>query len=121
MIVTRKIVELSKGVACELLVTPALYGVAARRGIDLTSDANAGGQGVFVSYIKMMYCAAVNAWEVKAVDSPEMGAFPYKYSEFDAWAWEGPKRFIGVVTFMYEALTGRSLKEGAIEEKKKRK
>lgn len=104
----------------ELLVTPALYGVAAKRSIDLAVDAMAGNQGVLVSYIKMAYCAAVNAWEVAAVDDPDVGECPYKYADFDAWAWADTERLGDLIAFMYEAMTGKSLKGALAEEVKKR-
>ena len=102
---TRTSIELKDGVAVEILVTPALYSVAKCRGIDLVSDVNAG--DVYGSYVKMLYVAAINAWEVAAVDDPKMGAFPYTFADFHAWAWADTERLAHMVAFMYEALTGK--------------
>lgn len=106
---TRTSIELREGVTVEILVTPALYGVAKRRGIDLTADVNAG--DVYGSYVKTLYCAAISAWEVAAVDDPKLGEFPYKYSDFHEWAWADAKRLARMVAFIYEALTGKRFED----------
>lgn len=106
---TRTSIELREGVAVEILVTPALYSVAKRRGIDLVSDINAG--DVYGSYIKMLYCAAISAWEVAAVDDPKRGDFPYKFADFHEWAWADTERLARIVGFLYEALTGKRLED----------
>ena len=110
-------IELKDGVAVDLLVTPALYSVAKRRQIDLVADVNAG--DVTTSYIKIIYCAAISAWEVAAVDDPKRGEFPYKYEDFFAWAWEDQARLSKAIASVYEALTGKPLEEakGAIKKK----
>lgn len=114
---TRTSIELKDGVAVEILVTPALYSVAKRRGIDLVSDINAGDwQG---SYIKMLYCAAISAWEVAAVDDPKRGEFPYKFSDIYEWAWADTERLGRIVAFIYEALTGKRFEDIAAESVKK--
>ena len=102
---TRTSIELKDGVAVEILVTPALYSVAKRRGIDLVADVNAG--DVYGSYVKMLYVAAINAWEVAAVDDPGKGEFPYRFADFHEWAWADTARLAKMVAFLYEALTGK--------------
>ena len=102
---TRTSIELKDGVAVEILVTPALYSVARRRGIDLVADMNDG--DVYGSYVKMFYCAAISAWDVAAVDDPGKGEFPYKFSDIYEWAWADTARLARMVAFMYEALTGK--------------
>lgn len=111
----RQTIELKDGVAVELLVTPALYAVAKRRGIDPVADANAG--DVTTSYIKVIYCAAILAWEVAAVDDPKRGEFPYKYGDFFAWAWADQERFSRALADVYEALTGKKLEAEAVKKK----
>ena len=106
---TRTSIELREGVAVEILVTPALYSVAKRRGIDLVSDINAG--DVYGSYVKMLYCAAISAWEVAAVDDPKRGDFPYKFADFHEWAWADTERLARIVAFIYEALTGKRFED----------
>ena len=112
-------VELKDGVAVELLVTPALYSIAKRRGISLVDDLNAGDW--VTSYIKTIYCAAINAWEVRAVDDPKAGEFPYTFADFHEWAYADTERFTGVVGDVFEALTGKKLSEAVAVKKKPRK
>jgi hypothetical protein len=111
-------IELREGVTAELLVTPALYSVAKKRGIDLTADVNAGDW--VTSYIKTIYCAAISAWEVAAVDDPKRGEFPHKYEDFHAWAWEDRDRFTAVVRSVFQALTGKTLEEATAAGVKKK-
>ena len=106
---TRTSIELKDGVAVEILVTPALYSVARRRGIDLVADANAG--DVYGSYVKMLYCAAISAWDVAAVDDPKRGDFPYTFADFYEWAWADTERLARIVAFIYEALTGKRIED----------
>lgn len=112
----RKELDFGGGVTVSILVTPALYSVAKRRGIDLVADGNAG--DIWSSYVKMLYCAAILAWEVDAVDNPGNGEFPYKFQDIHAWAWADTQRLAETVSFMYEALTGKPLKDAATAVKK---
>ena len=107
MIPLRTSVDLEGGVA-ELLVTPALYGVAKRKKIDLQADLDAG--DVFALYTKVIYCAAIAAWEVAGVDGYK-GEFPYKYEDFYTWAAMHPDRFNEKVAFVVKALTGKDVGE----------
>ena len=111
---TRTSIELKDGVRVEILVTPALYSVAKRRGIDLVADVNAG--DVYGSYVKMLYCAALSAWEVAAVDDPARGDFPYKFADIYEWAWADTERLARIVAFIYEALTGKRFEDIAKED-----
>lgn len=106
---TRTSIELREGVAVDILVTPALYSVAKKRGIDLVADANAG--DIYTSYIKMLYCAAILAWEVAAVDDPKLGEFPHKYADFHEWAYADAQRLNKTVAFLYEAITGKRFED----------
>lgn len=114
----RKNIELREGVKVEILVTPALYRVAQSRGIDLSQSGS--DKDPFTPYIKMLYCAAINAWEVEAIDDPDKGEFPYKYRDFDDWAWTDTERLGKAIEFMYQAITGKPLQKGIEDVKKKR-
>lgn len=118
--VVRSTIELKEGVAVELLATPSLYRVAKQRGIDLVADANTDATGVMLSYLKMIYCAAINAWDVRRVDEPKLGAFPYKYADFDEWAWSNQPAFTEAVRFVFSALTGKELQAAEGKDVKKK-
>ena len=130
--IARKVIEihLQEGVKAKLLLTPALYGVAKERGINLfPPEVTAQDQTsrVFELYGKIAYCAAISAWEVDAVDDPDKGPFPWTYEDFSLWAWDNQKEFGQTVNAILEALTGKSarayLREeaAAAAEKKKTK
>lgn len=113
MVITRTTIGLKEGVAVEILVTPSLYGVAKRRGIDLTSAEMGNTEDVLALYERIVYCAAINAWEVAQVDDPAKGAFPYTFADIHEWAWaDGRKAFLEVVKFIAQALSTGEKKKG---------
>lgn len=123
------LINLKEGVSVKLLLTPALYGVAKERGLDLFTRP-ADGQDKELrgleQYTKIAYCAAINAWQVAAVDDPELGEFPYNYEDFHLWSYAQPKEFGKAIDAILVALTGKSAREyvreaeGPQDEKKKR-
>lgn len=132
----RTTIVLRDGVQAELLCTPALYGVALKRGIDLTieepdipEDASdmekarkyASACAVNEVYAKMLYCAAINAWEVENLDNPEAEECPYKYVDFHEWAWGNQQEFRGAIDFLLKAMTGNGIVEHARKVIKKKK
>ena len=128
--IARKVIEihLREGVKAKLLLTPALYGVARERGIDLfpprlvMEDKK---DRVFDLYAKIAYCAAISAWEVDAVDDPGRGAFPWTFEDFSLWSWNDQKEFGQTINAILEALTGKSarayVREAVQEEAEKKK
>lgn len=113
---SRTSIELKEGVVCYLRITPALYGVATMRGIDL----NAKDENPLRKYVKVAYCAAINDWEIERVDNPTIGVFPFKYSDFEDWAWADTKRLYELVDFILLATTGKGMKHYTDEEVKKK-
>lgn len=113
MVQVETIITLKEGVQASLLVTPRLYGVAQRKGVDLHVEKGATQADALDVYERLIYCAAINAWEVARADDPELGEFPFHYRDFADWAWADRKEFMQTVVFVMEAL--RPLKD----EKKK--
>lgn len=109
----RQIIELKKGVKVELLFTPSLFGVARRRGLALTIKDQEDELEVMEAYVKLSYIAALNAWEAKQYDAPELGDFSYNYEDFQEWAANDPKALARLVPIIFTALTGKDLKEAA--------
>lgn len=128
--IARKVIEihLREGVKAKLLLTPALYGVARERGIDLFPPERVmedKKDRVFDLYAKIAYCAAISAWEVDAVDDPDKGDFPWTFEDFSLWSWNDQKEFGQTINAILEALTGKSardyLREQAQKEAEKKK
>lgn len=117
---TKVRIQLKQGVEVNALLTPALYGVAAARGIDLGTASGEDMTGVTRTYARIAYCAAINAWEVESVDHPDMGDFPYTYEDFDAWAWTDADGMLAFIDKTLAAFTGKGLKETAREAVKKK-
>lgn len=126
--IPRKVItiHLKEGETAKLLLTPALYGVAKERGIDITGMPAEGQDRkthVFDQYAKIAYCAAISAWEVDGVDDPDQGPFPYTFEDFAIWAYSEQAEFGRTINDILQALTGKSvreyLREAGESEKKK--
>lgn len=110
-------IELKGGAQVELLATPALFDIARKRGMAIEADADNAAE-VFSAYTKLIYLAAINAWDVRRYDDAAMGDFPYRLMDFVEWASTDAEEFVGVVNFVLSALTGKGLKDYATEQAK---
>lgn len=114
MVQVLHMIRLKGGEQVELLATPALFAIAKRRGWTIEADADNAAE-VFSAYTKLIYLAALNAWEVRRYDSPEMGECSYKLMDFVEWASNDTDAFVKAVNFVLSALTGKELKDYATE------
>jgi hypothetical protein len=103
-----------KGGVVELLATPALFGIAQRKGMTIEADSKNVSE-VYSAYTKLIYLAALNAWEVRRYDNPSMGECQYKLMDFVEWASMNPDAFVKAIDFILSALTGKELKDYATE------
>jgi hypothetical protein len=103
-----------KGGVVELLATPALFGIAQQRGMTIEADSENVTE-VYSAYTKLIYLAALNAWEVRRFDNPSMGECQYKLMDFVEWASNDAEAFIKAMDFVLSALTHRELKDYATE------
>lgn len=120
------IIHLKEGVTAKLLLTPALYGIAKERGIEIfAAPTDKEDTRSLEQYVKIAYCAAILAWEVGAVDDPDQGEFPYTFEDFHLWSYDNPRDFGKAIDAILIALTGKSARqyireaEEATDEKKK--
>lgn len=114
MVQVLHMIRLKGGEQVELLATPALFAVAKRKGMTIEADADNAAE-VFSAYTKLIYLAALNAWEVRRYDSPEMGECTYRLMDFVEWASNDTDAFVKAVNFVLCALTGKELKDYAGE------
>jgi hypothetical protein len=110
-------IELKGGAQVELLATPALFDIARKRGMAIEADADNAAE-VFSAYTKLIYLAAINAWDVRRYDDAAMGDFPYRLMDFVEWGSVNSDEFVKVVNFVLSALTGKDLKDYATEQAK---
>lgn len=111
-----------KGRRVELLFTPSLYGIAQKRQISLTIEDIENYSEVLDVYCKVIYLAAINAWEVRAFDNPDLGEFDLSLMDFILWSTDSPKEFGRMIKSLVECLTGKpfgTAAENAEEVKKK--
>ena len=107
-------IRMKGGAQVELLATPALFAIAKRRGMTIEADAE-NTADVFNAYTKLIYLAALNAWEVRRYDNPAMGECEYKLMDFVEWVSGNGEEFVKVISFVLTALTGKELKDYAAE------
>lgn len=112
MIRSRYEIELREGVKVEMLFTLALFGIAKKRGISLDLGEDADEDDRITYFIKVMYVAAILAWEYRAVDSPDMGDFPYKMMDFAEWSGNHPLQFAKIIKGASSAIAGVETDEG---------
>lgn len=110
MIQVLHMIKLKGGEQVELLATPALFAIAKRRGMTIEADAD-NAADVFSAYTKLIYLAALNAWEVRRYDAPQMGECHYRLMDFVEWASGDAAAFVKAVNFILVALTGKELKD----------
>ena len=103
-----------------MLFTPHLYSYRGTAGatLDLPSDDAPEDDRLRATlslYADVFYFAALNAWEVRRYDSPEMGECSYRLMDFVEWASNDGDAFVKAVNFVLSALTGKELKDYAAE------
>lgn len=103
-----------------LRVSLGIKEAAEQRGIDLL-EALKGGRTIS-ALTKIIFCAAVNDWEISRVDDPSLGEFPWSFSDFADWGFRNQKEFAGAVSFVLAALgaggSREQAKDGGDEKKK---
>ena len=103
-----------KGGVVELLATPALFGIAQRKGMTIEADSENASE-IYSAYTKLIYLAALNAWEVRRYDNPSMGECKYRLMDFVEWASNDAEGFVNAINFVLSALTHKELKDYATE------
>lgn len=103
-----------KGGVVELLATPALFGIAQRKGMTIEADSENASE-IYSAYTKLIYLAALNAWDVRRYDDPLMGEFKYRLMDFVEWASNDAEGFVNAINFVLSALTHKELKDYATE------
>lgn len=110
-------IEIMKGVVVNVLITPRLFIYKGREGVTLEADGESM-PAVMALYADVLYCAALNWWELSGKDADD---FAFKRMDFHVWAAEHQEEFGRLVVKMVRLLSGKSLAELAKEEKEKDK
>lgn len=110
-------IRMKGGEQVELLATPALFAIARRRGMTIEADSDNVAE-VFSAYTRLLYLAALNAWDVRRYDNPSMGECPYTLMDFVEWSSNDREGFVEAISFALAALTGKELKDYATGEAK---
>lgn len=108
-------IEIREGVAVNILITPRLFIYKGREGVTLEADGESL-PAVMALYADMLYCGALNWWELSGKDADD---FEYKRIDFHAWAAEHQEEFGRIVAKAIKLLSGKSLAELAAIEKEK--
>lgn len=110
-------IRMKGGEQVELLATPALFAIARKRGMTIEADSDNLAE-VFSAYTRLLYLAALNAWDVRRYDNPSMGECPYTLMDFVEWSSNDKDGFVEAISFALAALTGKELKDYATGEAK---
>lgn len=121
MIRARHNIVLREGVTADVLFTPSLYAIAQERGVTLEIDPTDSQTKVMRVYLSLIYLGALNAWEAKLFDHPELGAFPYEFIDFEEWAGTNPRAFVDMIDTVLQCLTGKTLRQVGQDEQDKLK
>ena len=106
-----------------MLVTPSLFSIARKRGINANIGAGATAIDIHDIFIRIMYCSYLNYTEVERMDNPEYPGPNLKLMDFVVWAADNQQEASEMVEVIFELVTGKSLKkeEEGTEKKKKTK
>lgn len=106
-----------------MLVTPSLFSIARKKGINANITAGATAIEVHEAFLRIMYCAYLNYAEVERLDNPEYPEPILKYMDFAIWAADNAEEAVAMIEVVFELVTGKSLKDKPEEttEKKKKK
>jgi hypothetical protein len=117
----RYTIEIAEGSSVELLFSATLGFIAERKGIQLILEHPDDKEENVKFFVKLLYLAALNAWEFKTLDEPGLGEFPYKAIDFAEWAAREQKAFADMIVASAEAMSGllETGKKGAADVKKK--
>lgn len=107
--------EIKPGVKVDVLFTPHLYSYKGTSGVTFDVRDNSV-VAILESYADVMYCAAINAWELDGHGTVDN--FPHKRGDFHEWMAADAKGFGEAVNFAVAALTGKTVKELAEEKPK---
>lgn len=98
-----------KGEKRGLLITPSLYKVLKERGLNVETTSEM--QEIQSAYIKMIYAALINYWEVQRYDRPDTPDFDIELLDVEVWAMTEKKQFGDLILIFIELLSGKSIKD----------
>jgi hypothetical protein len=117
MIRTRYTITPREGVKTELLFTLSLFAIAKRRGVALAVEDFGDTTQRMDFFIKLIWCAAHNAWEYRRMEDPSLGDLDLSILDVAEWAGDHPKDFAAIIRGASEAISGKELPEGDAAEK----
>lgn len=104
-----------------MLFSLALYSIAKRRGIALTLDEDADAGERLLYFQKVFYCAAITAWELKLMDDPSLGEFPYTLLDIAEWCANNPFELVKLIKGASAAIAGKEVDDSQAPKDVKKK
>ncbi len=114
-----QIIEI-EGKRVEVLFTPSLFTIVQRNKWDIKVDPE-NLLSVQSGYIKLLYCAIINAYEVNKFDDPDYPNPDVKLIDVEVWATQNAQRLDELIEIFIQSITNKSITENAREIKKKKK
>lgn len=97
----------------EVLFTPSLYNVCSERNWVIEVGENSSILEIRTAYCKLIYAAAVNFYQIKKFDNPEMPDFDLTLVDIEIWATLHPKDCTQMILDGFECLQGETVAEAA--------
>lgn len=117
MISPRQFIEI-RGERVELLLTPSLNAVAIRKGWVITATED--WAEIQSAYIKIFYCAIINAYEVGKFDNPDLQVPNITLLDMECWAAEKPLEFGELIKKYIEIRYNKTLEQLAKEKQEEK-
>ena len=114
-----QIIEI-EGKRVEVLFTPSLFTIVQRNKWDIKVDPE-NLLSIQSGYIKLLYCAIINAYEVNKFDNPDYPNPDIKLIDVEVWATQNAQRLNELIEIFIQSITNKSITENAQEIKKKKK
>lgn len=99
-----------EGASVDLLFTLSIFEIARRRGVVIASEVKTVAARMDF-FNKLIYLAAINAWEYRAFDDPTIGDFPYKLLDIAEWAGNHPLEYARIIKGASAAIAGKEIDE----------
>lgn len=107
------------GHGVNLLMSVTVSYAAKRRGIELVCEDSTDTEQAIRFWLKVVYAAALNYWDMLALTDPKLGDFPYTIIDFAVWQSEHVAEYVEVQKWMAQAMAGLNNGKTSNDVKKK--
>ena len=96
-----------------VLFTPSLYTICKERNWTIEVDSNSDILQIRAAYCKLIYAAAVNYYQIKKFDDPNLKDFDLTLVDIEIWATLHPKECTQMILDGFYCLQGETIEQAA--------